>query len=141
MSTLTAILSSLLGGIVSAINYITNFITNLANVPDVLTHILAVVNGQAGQFFEWIIAKILEIILVAVFYVAAAVIPFVWNIASQILTDIITATNLQSYANALPQSIQVLLNVTGVWTALDMIITAYITRFIFRLLPLLGMAL
>lgn len=138
MDTLVNIITSFFTGISDFFGAILDFLYLLKNVPQLVKELLDALLGSNEHFFAWLFAKLIELAVLAYFTLMTWLIPFVWDIASVIVRDIYNAAGIQQFASAIPAPINSVLSMMGVYRAFDIIITAYITRWIFRFIPFVG---
>lgn len=136
--TVADILASIGNSFNDAFTVVINFINLLRGLPDLITELTKVLFGSNDHFFAWVFAKTIELAVLAYFTLMTYLVPFVWDIASVIVQDIYNASGIQQYASAIPAPINSVLSMMGVYTAIDIIIKAYVTRWVFKLIPFVG---
>jgi len=114
------------------------FIHALAALPTLILQLLEVLFGSNDHFFAWLFAKVIELTVLAYFTLMTYLVPFVWDTASVIVQDVYNASGIQEFASVIPAPINSVLSMMGVYSAFDIIIKAYVTRWVFRLIPFIG---
>lgn len=138
METITNIITSIGQGIYDFFHSIIVFLYSLRFIPQFIAEMLSVLFGSNEHFFAWLFAKVIELVVLAYFTLMSVLTPFVWDVASVIVQDIYTAAGIQQYASAVPAPINALLSTLGVYRAIDILLTAYVTRWVYKFIPFVG---
>jgi len=104
-------------------------------MADFFNHLWDWLNNGVVDLFTAVIAYLIEkLFLFALDFILWAV-PFAWGIAKQIMTDLSISERLNAAFEVLPSDLLSTIFFFRVPEALNLIISAFITRFVLRFIP------
>lgn len=105
---------------------------SLINFFNGIEHFL---NTAIYDVLSWSFAQFIELSTIAFIDFVMWSVPFAWNVAKQIITDMNLASTLDSAWGAMPSDLQGIATLLRIPESVNLLISAYFTRFVLRYIP------
>lgn len=133
---MSAILSTILTFIQTAFERVFSFLSDgYDSVCNFFNWVFNWFTSGLYDFAVWAYAGLIEHITLSYVKTMLWALPFAWDVANTIISDLSLPARLAQFWSALPPEVAGLASVLNIPQAILMILSAYVTRFVLRFIP------